>query len=233
MPNLTTSQCKKILQLPDDFDMKLLKKQYHLLSKKYHPDKPLEKPQEEIDKIKEQFYVIKEAYEILLNLQNNPNSNIKVSNEINNKHSSKINHDYLYKKGMKYYKEGDINNALECFNKAYQIDNENTNYERAIIKCLMQKERRLLEAKERCVELTKKESFNAENFYLLGKIYKKAGFYDAAKDIFKKSLSLGFNKNLIEKELSLENSEDKKPLFKKIFPFISWCYGYNINSLCK
>jgi tetratricopeptide (TPR) repeat protein len=215
MSKLSIEECKKILQLPDNYNLKILKKNFHMLSKKYHPDIQTSKNETNSCSL-EKFLLIKKAYETLLTIVNDKSNDNVLKNSTNE--TSKINHEYFYKKGVKFFKEGDINNAIECYNRALQFDKNNTNYERAIIKCLMLKERRLLEAKERCIELTKKETFNPENFFLLAKIYQKAGFNDIAKEIFIKTKEMGFNEKLINKEIEkITNSNTKKSIFAKIF----------------
>ncbi len=214
---LTISQCREILRLSFNFDEEELKKNFHLLSKKYHPDKHLDKSDKEIENIKEHFYMIKEAYEYLSEyLKENKDINKPEHTENFQKYRTEF--EYLYKKGLKFYKENDINNALECFTNAQRINKENTDCERAIIKCLIRKERRLHEAKERCIELTRKESFNPENFYILAKIYKQAGFSEVARELLEKCENLGLNKKLIEKELQdLGKEKNEKSFFSKLF----------------
>jgi cytochrome c-type biogenesis protein CcmH/NrfG len=116
-------------------------------------------------------------------------------------------------KGIKFFKEDDFNNALECFVSARRLDEENFDYQRMIARCLMKKPRRVYEAKDICMELIKKDTFNPDNYFLLGEIYREANINNTALHYYEKALKLGGNEAKIRKAMSLLKPQKKKYSF--------------------
>lgn len=183
--------------------------------KKFHPDKLINESIEKQKEAEEQFRLINEAYEILTN-KNTAVSDIKIKPDTSATDATAIAKSYFLK-GVYFYKENDINNALDAFVNAHRKDESKPEYIRYIVKCLLTKERRLHEAKEYCQKLLKIEFFNAENFYLMGIIYKKANLTETALKYFHKAKQMGFDSKLVDKQINEKESENFKIKIKNIF----------------
>jgi len=186
-------------------------KRFIELSKKYHPDARFNISDSDKLYYQERFKEINEAYQTIRNLSKDKSIIFKENKTLNNKDITKA----YYLKGMEFLKEGDINNALDCFLNAYRKDENNPRYLRNVVKCLIEKPRRLHEAKEYCMKLIKVEDYNGENFFLLGKIYYKAGLKNTSLNYLKKAKTLNF----INTELNslIEELEEKPNFVRKMF----------------
>ncbi|UOD34251.1 J domain-containing protein [Deferribacteraceae bacterium V6Fe1] len=207
------NECYDTLGLTSDASFEQVHKRFIELSKKYHPDSKFNVS--DADKIyyQERFKEINEAYQTIKNSFGGttiPVSESKSRNLSNNDIAKTY-----YARGLNFLKEGDINNALDCFLNAYRKDETNPRYLRNVVKCLMEKPRRLHEAKEYCMKLIKLEDYNGENFFLLGKIYYKAELKSAALNYLKKAKTL----NYVNSELDalIEELDEKQGFARKVF----------------
>jgi len=205
----------KILGISEGAPASEIRKHYLALCKKYHPDKLQGESEEKQKESQEHFRLINEAYEILSSI-NKAGFDYKTIPDTSETNAKDIGRAYFIK-GIHFYKEGDINNALDAFVNAYRKDETKPEYIRYIIKCLLTKERRLHEAKEYCLKLLKIEFYNAENFYLMGLIYKKANLIQAASEYFHKAKRMGFESQLVDYELNEIEPKSFKKKIKKIF----------------
>lgn len=211
MSELSLTKSFEYLQLSENSDINTVKKRYHQLSQKYHPDAlPIENEEEKSYAV-ERFQLVTDAYHNIINYINGDNQSSE-----NNDAPNTINK--VYAKGIWYYKSGDINTALEFFLKAQKIDRDNPQYIRAIIRCLITKPRRLLEAKEYGMGLLKSDPYNPENQYLMGRIYQNAGFPDPAKSFYNKAIQMGYDEKIVSRNLQeITASQKKKGVFGKLF----------------
>jgi len=197
-----------------------IRNRYIELCKKFHPDKLINESSERQKEAEEQFRLINEAYEILTN-KNAAVSDIKIKPDTSATDAAAIAKSYFLK-GVYFYKENDINNALDAFVNAHRKDESKPEYIRHIVKCLLTKERRLYEAKEYCLKLLKIEFYNPENFYLMGIIYKKANLTEAALKYLYKAKQMGFDSKLVDKQINEIESENFKTKLKNIFKKTTW-----------
>lgn len=205
----------KILGISEGSPASEIRSHYLALCKKYHPDKLQDESAEKQKEAEEHFRLINEAYEILSNI-NKAGFDYKTKPDTSETDAKRIGRNYFIK-GIHFYKEGDINNALDAFLNAYRKDDTKPEHIRYIIKCLLTKERRLHEAKEYCLKLLKIEFYNAENFYLMGLIYKKANLIEAASEYFHKAKRMGYDSSLVDIQLNEIEPESFKKKIKKIF----------------
>jgi len=205
------SKCYDTLGLSQDASLDEVHKRFIELSKKYHPDASFNISDADKLYYQERFKEINEAYQTIREFSEDKSIIFKENKNLNNKDIAKA----YYLKGMAFLKEGDINNALDCFLNAYRKDENNFRYLRSVVKCLIEKPRRLHEAKEYCMKLIKVEGYNGENFFLLGKIYYKAGLKNASLNYLKKAKTLNF----VNAELDslIEELEEKPNFVRKIF----------------
>jgi len=205
----------QILGISEGAPASEIRSHYLALCKKYHPDKLQNESVEKQKEAEEHFRLINEAYEILSSI-NKAGFDYQAKPDTSDMDARDIGRAYFIK-GIHFYKEGDINNALDAFVNAYRKDGTKPEYIRHIVKCLLTKERRLHEAKEYCLKLLKIEFFNAENFYLMGLIYKKANLIEAASEYFHKAKRMGFDSNLVDIQLNEIEPKNFKKKIKKIF----------------
>lgn len=216
------NECFLTLGIKEDSPLEEIKKAYHKLARRYHPDAHLGLSEDDKVYYEERFKSINQAYNELLNYFNDKNNGqpdeSPIFKEPQKKYTERDVAKAFYMKGLGFFRENDINNALECFMAALRKDDTNAHYIRMVIKCLSTKDRRLHEAKEYALKLLQIEDFNGENYYLLGKIYQKAGLSSSALSNLKKAEELGFKSeelsNLI-KQLRPKNEFKRK--FLSIF----------------
>lgn len=215
-------ECLLTLGIKEGSTLEDVKKAYHELARRYHPDIHIDLSEDDKVYYEERFKSISQAYNELINYFKDKNNSQIAESPIFKEPQKKYNERELakafYMKGLGFFKKNDINNALECFMAALRKDDTNPHYIRMVIKCLYTKDRRLHEAKEYALKLLQIEDFNGENYYLLGKIYQKAGLKSSALSNLKKAEELGFKSeelsNLI-KELRPKNEFKRK--FLSIF----------------
>ncbi|MEC9493378.1 J domain-containing protein [Flexistipes sp.] len=215
MENSKLSIYYKILGISEGAPASEIRSHYLALCKKYHPDKLHNESAEKQKEAEEHFRLINEAYEILSSI-NKAGFDYKTKPDTSDMDARDIGRAYFIK-GIHFYKEGDINNALDAFVNAYRKDESKPEYIRYIVKCLLTKERRLHEAKEYCLKLLKIEFYNSENYYLMGLIYKKANLTEAASEYFYKAKRMGFDSNLVDIQINEIEPKSFKKKIKKIF----------------
>ncbi|MGA1846706.1 J domain-containing protein [Deferribacter abyssi] len=198
--------CLSLLGLDEKASIADVKKRYFELAKLFHPD---------VNKnTQEEFIAVTKAYNYLMDVLKGDeaadlNDDIYESKkEINYKQVAKK----FFAAGIKYFKEGDINNAIYMFEEALRKDN-NTRYKQWLVKSYMHKERRLYDAKQLCFELIREEPWNPENYVLLGDIYCKKKLYKAAYEYYNKAIELGYPKDKLKDKLV----KDKKGMFGRFF----------------
>lgn len=216
MKNEKLSIYYKILGISESAPTTEVRKHYLELCKKYHPDKLQYENEEKQKEAEEHFRLINEAYEVLSSISKSTNYYKQSKSDTSDMDAKQIGRAYFIK-GIHFYKEGDINNALDSFLNAYRKDEKKPEHIRYVVKCLLTKDRRLHEAKEYCLKLLKIEFFNAENFYLMGLIYKKADLQEAAAEYFHKAQRMGFDSKLIDDQLAGMKPAGFKKKIKKIF----------------
>ncbi|BAI81105.1 hypothetical protein DEFDS_1649 [Deferribacter desulfuricans SSM1] len=182
----------KILGLDSTATKNDIKRRYLELVKKYHPDVN--------DGKSDQFVAISKAYNYLI--KNKDSDKAPDIEEIFNekKENYKQIARKLYAVGVKYFREGDVNNALNAFEEAYRKDN-NPKYKKWIVKCLLLKPRRLFDAKELCLELIREEPWDPENYVLLGDVYYKREIYKVANQYYKKAIEHGYPKEALKDKI--------------------------------
>jgi len=205
----------KILGISEEAPASEIRSHYLALCKKYHPDKLRDESEEKRKEAEEHFMLINEAYEMLSSI-NKADFDYQAKPDTSDIDAKSIGRAYFIK-GIHFYKEGDINNALDAFVNAYRKDETKPEYIRYIVKCLLTKERRLHEAKEFCLKLLKIEFYNSENYYLMGLIYKKANLMQAASEYFHKAERMDFDSQLVDCQLKEIDPESFKRKIKKIF----------------
>jgi tetratricopeptide (TPR) repeat protein len=194
------NECYSTLGLKPDTPFSEVHKRYLELSKKYHPDSHFLISESDKKYYELRFKEINAAFNAIKNYTNTGSTSLYKEEKKSKISPSEIAKAY-YLKAVSFYKERDINNALDCYINAYRRDESNPNYLRGVVKCLMEKPRRLHEAKDYCLKLIKLEDYNGENFFILGKIYYKAELKNAALTNFKKAKSLNFNSDELENYL--------------------------------
>lgn len=196
------------LGLAANTPFKIVHSKYIELSKRYHPDGKVDLTDEERKVLEEKFKEISEAYNFIKNYSDKSLTGNFFQNKEAKAYSDKEIAKAYYVKGLQYLKEGDINNAIDSFMNAYRKDENNIHYLRYVVKALMEKDRRLYEAKEYCMKLIKLEDYNGENYFLLGKIYFKANLKDTARIYFEKAKKMGFESKELNSLLSQIQSEN-------------------------
>lgn len=191
---------------------------YIELSKKYHPDAKVNVTDEEKKVFEERFKEISEAYSIIKNYNSKSLEEYFLKNNETKTYSKKEIAKAYYIKGLQYFKEGDINNAIDAFLNAHRKEEGNIQYLRYIVKSLMEKERRLYEAKDYCMKLIQLEEYNGENYFLLGKIYFKVNFKHSAKIYFEKAKKCGYESKELYSLLS--QIKTKSNLKDKLFSIL-------------
>ncbi len=203
-----------LLGLTKESTVDEIRRKYLELSKMYHPDKFINFSKEEYNAAEEKFKLISEAYnELISHAEGQGTVSTSENYEMPTIKLARI----LYNKALIFYKQGDINNALDASLSAYRQDENVPEYLRLIVKCLLTKDRRLHEAKEYCMKLIKIEYYYSENFYIMGLIYKKAGFNEIASTYFQKAKQMGYDSNLVNAQLDEVNPKSFKNKIKNIF----------------
>lgn len=217
------SGCFLTLGIKDDSSLDEVKKAYYKLARRYHPDSNVALSESDKLYYSERFNSINQAYNELvdyfMNSGENNDQETSPRQEYSNRYSDSDVAKAYYMKGLGFFRENDINNALDCFIAAHRKDETNAHYLRMIVKCLINKDRRLHEAKEYALKLLQVEDFNGENFYLLGNIYHKAGLDSSALSNFKKAKDLGFNNREIP--VLIKSLESKNTFKRKILNIFS------------
>lgn len=129
------NKCYDTLGLTEDASFEQVHKRFIELSKKYHPDSNFNSSEEDKLHCQEKFKEINEAYQAIKRSLEDKDIAFKENKNLNTKDIGKV----YYIKGMAFYNEGDINNALDCFFNAYRKDENNPIYIRNIVKCLLEK----------------------------------------------------------------------------------------------
>ncbi|MCX8084627.1 MAG: DnaJ domain-containing protein [Calditerrivibrio sp.] len=201
-----------ILELGYNFTLEEIKKNYYRLIKQYHPDKITDKSSKEYYEILTHFHKINEAYDFLLKHYSQISPKSYKSEEQTEKDL-----EAYFSNGYRFFKKGDINSALDCFMICHRRDPKNTNYIRMIVRCLMTKDRRLLEAIEYAKALLEIEPYISENYYLIGRCYYLLKNFQLALSYLKKAHSMGYNAEDIE--TILEQLEPKSFVKKMLTKF--------------
>ena len=217
------TECFLTLGLKDGSSPEEVKAAYHKLARRYHPDANLGISEDDRAYYEERFKSINQAYNELLNYFKDRNSDhFETSIAPREQPKKHTDHDVakaFYMKGLVFFREKDINNALDCFLSALRKDKTNPHYIRMVVKCLLTKDRRLHEAKEYALKLLQIENFNGENYYLLGKIYHKAGLNNSALSNLKKAQELGFSGEDLSK--LIEQLNPKNDFKRKVMGIFS------------
>lgn len=219
---MTIDQAYEKLGLDKTASLNDVKSKYRALSKMCHPDMNNDMDQILKAAMDDEFIMLQKAYDQISNVAK-PGGKAKPVETEDPVHTKET--DFVkvaqtnYKRGIFAYKQGDYSLALQLFQASQRLDPKNKDYDRGIIRCLLTKNRRTHEAKELCVDLVKQESYNPENYYLMGKIYEQAKIPAQALHFYNKARSHGFDEYLVNaaiKEVEITESNNKG-IFSKIF----------------
>lgn len=200
------SEAYKLLGIPTSSSVETIKERYHHLAKEYHPD--VQKG--DVDENNKILSDITEAYNLIMNyLEAGRRASFKpVEKDPKQLKAAEVS----FKRGRSYLDKGDVNSALATFETIHRQFPENTKYLFFYIKALMEKPRRLHDAKDLCLELIHQEPFEPNSMKLMGDIYKKAGIMETAKKHYEKAVELGYDPMI----LKLFQKEPEKGIIKKL-----------------
>lgn len=200
------AEAYKVLGLTSSSSIEIIKDRYHSLVKEYHPDVN----SENTDANSKILGEITAAYNLIINyIDAGRKTNFKPVEKDPKQAKAAEN---AFRRGRMYLEKGDINSALDTFATIYRQFPENTKYLFYYIKALMEKPRRLHDAKDLCLELVQKEPFEPNTLKLMGDIYLKAGLESTAKQHYQRAVEMGYDKSL----LNFFDKASETGIFKKL-----------------
>ncbi|MEK6681714.1 MAG: DUF4388 domain-containing protein [Nitrospirota bacterium] len=194
--NLKDQNNYELLGVREDAAEAEIRKAYFRLAKEYHPDRHLQKEMSELkNELESLFGRITEAYNILIDEEKKREYDMSLATRLmKHKEKEESREDSIYKAraqfiiGKKNMDKGNHWGAADAFRWATRLDPHNAQYFSYLGYALSHIPRRLHEAEESCKKAISIEPSNPEHYINIGRIYKKAGLENKAKDSFEEAL---------------------------------------------
>lgn len=190
--NLESLNEYQLLEIDENADEDILRKNYYRLSKEFHPDRYFSSADPTIkDKLTAIFDAITQAFNTLeKSLQEKEQGIIPESDKHEESVSLKQGAEEQFKRGVEEFKRGDYWAAVDFLRGATKLEPTNPKYWSHLSLFLTKLPNSVKDASDALSQAIKLEPDNAEHYANLGMIYIKAGMKKRAYTQFEKALQL-------------------------------------------